>query len=158
MCYVKGSQDLRRDPVSTRKNILFLFSVLMLATLSYHCFIFVPSVESERKHLLVTDDDTLTLSSKPYLADFARNEAVFSRFPQVSPFFFRPIPINSCDKDLLITVSGIGPTLAENILATRSSIGVFRSKDDLLQVPGIGNVRMEQFAAQFSFALPASTQ
>lgn len=33
---------------------------------------------------------------------------------------------------------GIGPVLAESILARRSELGAFRTKEDVLSVPGIG--------------------
>jgi competence protein ComEA len=49
-----------------------------------------------------------------------------------------PIDLNSADADLLDTLPGIGPALAERILAWRDENGRFASVDDLLAVPGIG--------------------
>lgn len=69
----------------------------------------------------------------------------------LTPFYFEPIPINYCGKDLLLSVSGIGPVLAESILETRERIGSFRTQADLLQVSGIGESRMNLFASSFSF-------
>ena len=71
----------------------------------------------------------------------------------LSPFYFQAIPINSCDKNLLLTISGIGPSLAEHILLVRAKIGNFRDMHDLLLVPGIGKKRMLQFARSFNFAV-----
>lgn len=70
----------------------------------------------------------------------------------LTPFFFKPIPINYCDKNLLMSVSGIGPALADNILETRERIGLFKNKYDLLQVSGIGESRMRHFASAFNFS------
>ena len=70
----------------------------------------------------------------------------------LTPFFFKPIPINYCDKDLLMSVSGIGPALADSILETRKHVGIFQNQHDLLQVSGIGESRMNRFASSFSFA------
>lgn len=70
----------------------------------------------------------------------------------LTPFYFEPIPINYCDKDLLLSVSGIGPVLAESILETRERIGSFKTQADLLQVSGIGESRMNLFASSFSFS------
>jgi len=69
----------------------------------------------------------------------------------LTPFYFEPIPINYCGRDLLLSVSGIGPALAERILETRARIGSFKTKADLLQVSGIGESRMNIFASSFSF-------
>lgn len=70
----------------------------------------------------------------------------------LTPFFFKPIPINYCDKDLLMSVSGIGPALADSILKTRGRVGLFKNKHDLLQVSGIGESRMCRFASAFTFS------
>jgi predicted flap endonuclease-1-like 5' DNA nuclease len=58
--------------------------------------------------------------------------------PDVANLFFRPIPINRADKDILTTLPGIGPVLAERIVQHRRRQGPFRSKDELLQIAGIG--------------------
>ena len=71
----------------------------------------------------------------------------------LSPFYFQAIPINSCDENLLTTVSGIGPSLAERIVLVRENIGNFQNMHDLLLVPGIGEKRMLQFARSFSFSV-----
>jgi competence ComEA-like helix-hairpin-helix protein len=58
--------------------------------------------------------------------------------PAVANIFFQPIPINRADKDILTSLPGIGPVLAERIVQRRNQHGLFRSKDELLQVAGIG--------------------
>lgn len=70
----------------------------------------------------------------------------------LTPFFFKPIPVNYCDKELLMSVSGIGPALADSIIETRERIGLFKNKYDLLQVSGIGQSRMGRFASAFNFS------
>lgn len=70
----------------------------------------------------------------------------------LTPFFFEPIPINYCDKELLMSVSGIGPALADSIIETRKRVGMFKNKYDLLQVSGIGESRMRRFAPSFNFS------
>jgi hypothetical protein len=57
---------------------------------------------------------------------------------KVANIFFRPIAINSADRELLCTLPGIGPVLAERILARRNITGGFKDPQDLLQVKGIG--------------------
>ncbi len=72
--------------------------------------------------------------------------------PAVTPFLFLPIPINFADAQLLATISGIGPKLADQIVQTRETKGLFTKPHDLLAVPGIGPSRMKTFGSQFSFA------
>lgn len=69
----------------------------------------------------------------------------------MTPFFFHPIPVNFANAELLATISGIGPELADRIVVTRNTKGFFFKPQDLLVVPGIGPSRMNQFAPQFSF-------
>ena len=71
----------------------------------------------------------------------------------VTPFLFLPIPVNFADAELLSTISGIGPGLAAQIVATRNAKGQFSSPQDLLAVPGIGPSRLNRFAPQFSFSV-----
>ena len=71
----------------------------------------------------------------------------------LTPFFFEPVPVNFCDKTLLLSVSGVGPMLADNIISTRANIGFYKNKNDLLLVSGIGESRMDRFAESFSFEI-----
>lgn len=58
--------------------------------------------------------------------------------PEVANIFFREIPINRADKNILTSLPGIGPVLAEKIVLRRIQHGYFRSKDELLHIAGIG--------------------
>ena len=58
--------------------------------------------------------------------------------PPISNIFFLPIPINSAGKEVLNSLPGIGPVLAERIIQRRKTAGPFSSKKELLQVAGIG--------------------
>ena len=60
------------------------------------------------------------------------------------PFLFLPVPLNSADSQLLETIPGIGPRLAERIIALRNARQGFRDIDELLAVEGIGP---QKFAA-----------
>jgi competence protein ComEA len=50
----------------------------------------------------------------------------------------QPININTADADELERLPGIGPVLAERIIADRERNGLFQSADDLDRVSGIG--------------------
>jgi len=58
--------------------------------------------------------------------------------PAVANIFFEPISINRAGKEILSTLPGIGPMLAERIVLRREAKGPFRSKEELLHISGIG--------------------
>ena len=56
------------------------------------------------------------------------------------------VNLNTASKHLLSYVSGIGPSIAENIVSYRNEIGRFRNRKELLKVPRLGNKAFEQCA------------
>lgn len=56
------------------------------------------------------------------------------------------VNLNTASKHLLSYVSGIGPSIAENIVKHRDEIGGFTSRKQLLKVPRLGNKAYEQCA------------
>ncbi|KJD31216.1 RNA-binding protein [Tamlana nanhaiensis] len=57
------------------------------------------------------------------------------------------VNLNTASKSLLSYVSGIGPKLAENIVAYRDTHGAFASRTDLKNVPRLGGKAFEQGSA-----------
>jgi competence protein ComEA len=55
-----------------------------------------------------------------------------------------PLNLNTAALEALQRLPGIGPTLAERIVADRRAYGRFRAPEDLLRVPGIGPRRWER--------------
>lgn len=55
-----------------------------------------------------------------------------------------PVNINTADKELLMTLSGIGEVRAEAIIDYRVYYGKFKSVDELLEVEGIGEKTLEK--------------
>ncbi|MFP5042183.1 Tex family protein [Parasediminibacterium sp. JCM 36343] len=56
------------------------------------------------------------------------------------------VNLNTASKNLLSYVSGIGPSLAENIIKHRNELGKFSSREQLLKVPRLGGKAFEQCA------------
>ena len=54
-----------------------------------------------------------------------------------------PVDINSATSETLSALPGIGPTLAERILAYRNRNGKFQRPEELLNVDGIGPGKLE---------------
>ncbi len=58
------------------------------------------------------------------------------------------LDLNSADADSLARIRGIGPALANRIVAAREARGGFRSVSDLDDVDGIGPKLLERIAAE----------
>ncbi len=56
------------------------------------------------------------------------------------------VEVNTASKQLLQYVSGLGPQLAQNIIAYRNEKGPFKSRRDLMEVPRLGVKAFEQAA------------
>lgn len=59
-----------------------------------------------------------------------------------------PISLSTATAEQLDTLDGIGPGLAQKIVDYRTQHGGFRSVDELAEVPGIGEKRLESLRAQ----------
>jgi len=58
------------------------------------------------------------------------------------------VDLNKADADSLQAVKGIGPALAERIVAYREANGPFETVDDLAEVRGIGQVKLNKIKNQ----------
>ena len=56
------------------------------------------------------------------------------------------VNLNTASKHLLTYVSGLGPSLAQNIVEYRTKNGAFKSRKELLKVPRLGEKAFEQAA------------
>ncbi|MFV0467864.1 MAG: Tex family protein [Dysgonomonas sp.] len=56
------------------------------------------------------------------------------------------VNVNTASKHLLTYISGLGPTLAQNIVNYRTEHGAFKSRKDLIKVPRMGDKAFEQCA------------
>lgn len=59
-----------------------------------------------------------------------------------------PVNLNQASAEQLIALKGIGPKMAERIIAYRQEHGPFKTVDQLVQVKGIGNVKFQKLKDQ----------
>lgn len=62
-----------------------------------------------------------------------------------------PLNINTATREELEALPGIGPVLAERIIARREKFGPFEEKDDLLAVTGVGEAVYEAILPYITF-------
>ncbi len=70
----------------------------------------------------------------------------FSRTKTI-PFFnhdIARIDLNAADRDLLLSVPGIGQKLSERIIEYRNQQGIFRAIEELKNIKGITNHRFQK--------------
>ncbi|TVP72805.1 MAG: helix-hairpin-helix domain-containing protein [Gemmatimonadales bacterium] len=63
-----------------------------------------------------------------------------------------PVDVNLAGVDELVRLNGVGPALAERIVAHRVESGPFRTAEELEAVPGIGPVLLERIRPQIILA------
>ncbi|MEQ9104940.1 MAG: ComEA family DNA-binding protein [Rhodothermales bacterium] len=92
-------------------------------------------------------------------ADSADNEVYWTPEANVVPAdtIDFPIHLNTATAVHLDALPGVGPAIADRILAERRRVGGFTSVDDLLNVRGIGPKTMEKLRPLVTIA-PDSTQ
>lgn len=61
-------------------------------------------------------------------------------------FYNNQIDINAASADLLSMLPGVGKTIAERIVSYRQTNGLFKSIQDLEEVPGLGEKTIETIA------------
>ncbi len=62
----------------------------------------------------------------------------------------KPVNVNKATLEELETVQGIGPTLGQRIIQYRDEHGPFAKPDDLMNVNGIGGVKLEKIKTQIT--------
>ncbi|HID69627.1 MAG TPA: helix-hairpin-helix domain-containing protein [Desulfobacterales bacterium] len=136
----------------TGNGVALFFCVLFFSFQVFNTFSPSSSSVKHSKYLTLFSKDTLGLADSITSLNITKtSNLLFSGNSRFSPFFFKPIAINYCDINMLMSVKGIGPDLAGNIITTRTRIGKFTEPEDLLLVKGIGNNRLHKFKPYFSF-------
>src|SRR5216110_87400 len=70
----------------------------------------------------------------------------------------KPVNINTATSEELQQVPGIGPATAQKILQMRKSYGPFKSVDDLLDIRGLGEKRLDKMRKYLTVGKPAAAK
>ena len=119
----------------------------------------LPSIETfEVGDALIVSADTLAQN----LGEGALQVSIVSKNDSVgrekhlkthksAPKVTLPIHINTATVEEICALKGVGPKLAEKIIAVREAQGPFKSGADLQKVPGIGKKKLENMISGVNF-------
>ncbi len=106
-------------------------------------FTYAADIERVNQAMLLRDSDYFYIPAVgEEIPETARN-APGSLYAAQDPIYNYPLDLNQASKEALESIPGIGPSKAEDILQYKESIGQFTSLEELLDVPGIGEVTLE---------------
>jgi len=100
---------------------------------------------------LITEGDALRLVPAAAAGMRRAKPAAGVESTGTTPFFFAPVPLNSADRNLLMTLPGIGPAMADRIISFRRENGPIRDPSDFSRIRGIGPVRLQNLQDLISF-------
>jgi competence protein ComEA len=118
-----------------------------------------PSIETfEVGDALIVSADTLAQNSGVNASQksiVSKNDSVRrEKHPKThksAPKVTLPIHINTATVEEICALKGVGPKLAEKIIAVREAQGPFKSGADLQKVPGIGKKKLENMISGVNF-------
>ncbi len=126
--------------------VLLLIFLFFLWNLGHHG-VFTQNTNIHNKSALGINPEKIL-----YINEDEKNTQSIESIPiSYYPFFFLPLPINSANKELLMTIKGVGPTLAESIVNHRQNVGPILSIADLQRIPGFGGKRAAYLATELVF-------
>ncbi|MBZ0269017.1 helix-hairpin-helix domain-containing protein [bacterium] len=121
------------------------------------------AVTSEERNVLIFLAVGLVLGSWPWGRDGHREEPAAangtgsgSREAVVADLF--PIDLNRASADLLTELPGIGPAKARDIVERRSTVGPYRTVEDLAKVRGIGTKTVDRLRDRVTVSEPGTLE
>lgn len=128
------------------KKMVYLSLVLLVLGMVYRFLPWgLPSIETfQVGEALVVPSDSLARPPVPSSEIVDKvNVRVRKKSAPKPPKVTLPVHINTASADMLCALKGVGPKLAEKIVAYREASGPFKSGKDLQKVPGIGKKKLE---------------
>jgi len=96
-----------------------------------------------------SDDESDKFDSKKEVSDFTKEKKEFKK--KLDPHSNQKIKINFATEEILSQLPGIGQKTAKNIIEYRKKVGSFSKAEDLLNIKGIGNSKLEKIRMLLNF-------
>ncbi len=131
-----------------QKSFLTWGIVLLLTVATVLTFVFtVPDLSPVERVIFRDGNKTSALSTQKTTVATKTTTALKTEKARVtSPQISFPLDLNTATKEQLMAVPGIGEAYADRIVAYREENGDFVSLDELLNIKGIGEKRLESFS------------
>ncbi len=98
-------------------------------------YYYVPAVQAERPAIIqMPQDQELPTGAVAITPDIPCGKVP----AEISWLFHFPLPVNQADQESLMLLPGIGPVLAQRIIAFRDAQGPITGPADFIRVKGIG--------------------
>lgn len=143
-----GGSKRQRDG---RLSVLLAFAAFFLVTVftsHYLIPIFSRGISDHCKRLGISDAGYLQIEKCTETTAYGNKARTPSH---LTPFFYEPVQINRADREMLMTVKGVGPALAQQILNYRRENGGFHSALELQKLHGVGRTKARALASEFDF-------
>ena len=130
------------------------FTIILIIGYIFLFLFFMQRVLYDNREILEQKPYDLQADLMPFdsiINDRQGGASTYSIPAEFSPFFFEKMDINEAGKELLMTIKGIGPKLADSILQSRLEYGPFTKVEDLLKIKGVGSKRAKYFETRFVF-------
>ncbi|OEU56626.1 MAG: hypothetical protein BA862_13545 [Desulfobulbaceae bacterium S3730MH12] len=130
------------------------FTIILIIGYIFLFLFFMQRVLYDNREILVQKSYDLQADLMQFdsiINDRQGGASTYSIPAEFSPFFFEKMDINEAGKELLMTIKGIGPKLADSILQSRLEYGPFTKVEDLLKIKGVGSKRAKYFETLFVF-------
>ena len=130
------------------------FTIILIIGYIFLFLFFMQRVLYDNREILVQKPYDLQADLMQFdsiIDDRQGRASTYSIPAEFSPFFFEKMDINEAGKELLMTIKGIGPKLADSILQSRLEYGPFTKVEDLLKIKGVGSKRAKYFETLFVF-------
>ncbi len=130
------------------------FTIILIIGYIFLFLFFMQRVLYDNREILVQKSYDLQADLMQFdsiIDDRQGRASTYSIPAEFSPFFFEKMDINEAGKELLMTIKGIGPKLADSILQSRLEYGPFTKVEDLLKIKGVGPKRAKYFETLFVF-------
>ena len=112
------------------------------SSLAEHHQDFEPPPENRQQHALMSATMIGLVILTSWLLLYRRQLVDYCDPPSKTIHF--SLDINSAPPSELSLLPGIGTTMADRIIETRKKHGPFTSIDDIVSVPGIGNITLQE--------------
>lgn len=120
-----------------QKSFITWVLVLLMTVATVSVLVFTVPDLSGVKRIVYRTNTNSPVSRTVVKAEKSKTEAIVNVYP---------LDVNTATKEQLMAVPGIGETYADRIINYREEYGDFDSLDELLNVQGIGEKRLESFS------------